>query len=106
MKDLTTNDFDATIASGISVIDFWASWCGPCKMLTPILEELSNEIDTAVFYKVDADENSVLVDEFGIRSIPTVMIFKDGEPIASQTGAHPKVKMKKFILDAIESTVV
>lgn len=103
MKDLTTEEFDDTVASGVSVIDFWATWCGPCKMLTPILEELSNEMEGVSFYKVDADQNEELARRFEVRSIPTVLIMKDGEPVASQIGAHPKVKMRKFIELTIET---
>lgn len=106
MKDLTTKEFDDAVSSGVSVIDFWATWCGPCKMLTPILEELSSEINYINFYKVDADENSDLAKKYEIRSIPTVLVIKDGEVIASQTGAYPKVKMRKFILDAADSAVI
>lgn len=106
MKDLTTNEFDNAVEEGVSVIDFWATWCGPCKMLTPILEELSNEITDINFYKVDADNNEDLARRFDIRSIPTVLVIKDGKTIASQTGAYPKVKMRKFILDAVESIVL
>lgn len=106
MRALTTNEFKEAVSSGISVVDFWATWCGPCKMLSPILEELSGEMDGVTFYKVDADENAALCLEFDVRSIPTVIIFKDGEPVVSQIGAFPKVKMKKFIEDAVQSTVL
>lgn len=106
MKDLTTEEFDSAVASGVSVIDFWATWCGPCKMLTPILQELSNEMTDVKFYKVDADENSDLARKFEVRSIPTVIVIKDGQPIGSQTGAYPKVKMRKFIDNTIESAVI
>lgn len=105
MKDLTTNNFTETISNGISVVDFWATWCMPCKMLTPILEELSNEITNVNFYKVDADENTDIVQQYDVRSIPTVIIFKDGEPVASQIGAHPKVKMRKFIEDSVSNMI-
>lgn len=106
MKDLTTEEFDTEVSSGVSVIDFWATWCGPCKLLTPILEELSNEMTDVKFYKVDADQNGDLARKFEVRSIPTVIVIKDGKPIGSQVGAHPKVKMRKFIDNTIESAVI
>jgi thioredoxin 1 len=101
MLDLTEESFDEVIAKGTVVIDFWAEWCGPCKMLTPILEELDSEMQDVSFYKVDADANQKLAGDLGINSIPTVLIYKNGEPVAKQIGAKPKALMRKVIEDAI-----
>lgn len=101
MIDLNNEGFDEFISKGTVVVDFWAEWCGPCKMLTPILEELDSEMEGITFVKVDADANADLARELGVSSIPSVFIFRDGEPLAKQTGAKPKALMRKFIEDAI-----
>lgn len=105
MNNLNEQEFDSAIVKGNVVVDFWAEWCGPCKMLTPILEELDSEMDGVTFYKVDADENQSLAGDLGISSIPTVLVYKDGVPVAKQVGAKPKALMKKFIEDAIAQKV-
>lgn len=97
MINVNEDTFEDVVKEGITVVDFWAEWCGPCKMLTPILEELDSEMESVKFVKVDADENSGLAARLGVSSIPSVFIFKDGEPVANQVGAKPKVLMKKFI---------
>ena len=102
MKDLTSSNFDAAIAEGVSVVDFWASWCGPCKMLTPILEELSEEMTNINFYKVDADAEMELCSKYAVTSIPSVFIFKNGSMVMAHVGAKPKALMRKFIEDNIK----
>jgi thioredoxin 1 len=80
------------------VVDFWAPWCGPCKMVGPVLEELSGEYAGKVkFTKINTDENQQLAVKFGIMGIPTIKIFKDGKEVESVTGALPKDMMKEFI---------
>jgi thioredoxin 1 len=80
------------------LVDFWAPWCGPCRQLTPILEELANDFETKVkFVKVNVDENSQMGAKFSIRSIPTLMIFKDGAPAATQVGGLSKPALVNFI---------
>ena len=76
------------------VVDFYADWCGPCKMLSPVLDELEGEFDDFEFVKVNIDENQELAMRFGIMSIPTIMVFKAGEPIFNSVGAAPKGKLK------------
>lgn len=97
MIDINEDNFEEAVKNGITVVDFWAEWCGPCKMLTPILEELDSEMEGVNFVKVDADANTALAAKLGVSSIPSVFIFKDGEAVANQIGAKPKVLMKKFI---------
>jgi thioredoxin 1 len=88
---LTADSFDGAVASGKVLVDFWADWCGPCKMLAPIIEELSEEYsDTVKFAKVDVDAAGEIAERYGISSIPTVMLFQNGEAIGSIVGAHPK----------------
>ncbi|WP_297404380.1 thioredoxin [uncultured Cetobacterium sp.] len=77
---------------GIVLVDFWADWCGPCKMLAPILEELSSET-SAVIGKVNVDESGDLAGEYGIRSIPTMIIFKDGEKVDQIVGLRQKSEL-------------
>ena len=73
------------------LVDFWAAWCGPCRMLAPIVEELSEEFgDTAVIGKVDVDTQTKFAGQFGIRNIPTVLVFKDGELVDRKVGVSPK----------------
>jgi thioredoxin 1 len=89
--ELNSSNFDSTIASGVTVVDFWAPWCGPCRMVAPIIEELSSEYDgRANICKVNTDENQDIAIRFGIRSIPTIMFFKDGQQVDMVIGAVPK----------------
>ena len=83
------------------VVDFWAQWCGPCKMIGPVLEEISGERDDIVIAKMDIDENPEVPTNFGVRSIPTILIFKDGEPIATTMGAKPKAQLASWIDSAV-----
>lgn len=84
------------------VIDFWAEWCGPCKMIAPALEEISSEMgDKVKIAKVNIDENPELATQYGVRSIPTLLIFKDGEIVANKIGAAPKSQLSDWISGAI-----
>jgi thioredoxin 1 len=84
------------------VVDFWAEWCGPCKMIGPALEEIATELEGQVtIAKINVDENPGVAGAFGIRSIPTLMLFKDGEVASKKVGASPKSELKKWITSAI-----
>ena len=93
IKNCNENDFEnQVLKSNLPVIvDFWAEWCGPCKMLTPILEELSNEMKNEInVVKVNLDENQDLAMKYSIRSIPTLLLFKEGNLIDTKVGLLPK----------------
>ena len=84
------------------VVDFWAEWCGPCKMIGPLLEEIAKELEGKVkIVKVNVDENPGIAGQLGIRSIPTLMLYKDGKVASQKVGAAPKGELKKWIDAAI-----
>lgn len=97
MKEINNNNFNDETKEGIVLVDFWANWCGPCKMLTPVLEQLSGEMKEVKFFKVNVDENGELAQQFRIASIPTVMIFKDGEVVDKMMGFRPKNQVEEFL---------
>lgn len=97
---LTDANFEDKVLKqkGIAVVDFWAEWCGPCRMIGPIIEELSNEYDgKALVAKVDVDENSELSMKYGVRSIPTILILKDGEVVDKHVGVTTKQALSEKI---------
>tara|TARA_B110000014_G_C20092784_1_gene572354 strand:+ start:989 stop:1315 length:327 start_codon:yes stop_codon:yes gene_type:complete len=101
---ITDTDFEnLVIKSEIPIlVDYWAEWCGPCKMIAPILEEIADEMSGKVLIgKLNVDENSQTPPKYGIRGIPTLMLFKKGEPVGTQVGALSKNDLKKFIEDNI-----
>lgn len=93
----TDQDFSEKIASGVSLVDFWAAWCGPCKMIAPVLEEIDAEIDEVNIVKLDVDNNPATAAEFGIMSIPTLLLFKDGQLVGKTVGFQPKESLVEFI---------
>ena len=93
---LTDANFNSTVAKhGLMVVDFWAPWCGPCRMVGPIIEELAGDYAGKVaFGKLNVDENPVTAGTFGVQSIPTLLIFKDGRLVDSMVGAAPKAYLE------------
>ena len=89
-------------AEGIAVVDFFATWCGPCKMLAPVFQEVGNELDKkAQFYKVDIDQSLDIARQLNVSTVPTIIVFKNGEPIERLVGFMPKenllAKIKEYI---------
>ena len=99
-KTVTDQSFNADVlsASGPVLVDLWAEWCGPCKMIGPALEELSDELGEKVtIVKLNIDDNPDAPGKYGVRGIPTMILFKDGAPAATQVGAAPKSVLKAWI---------
>ena len=101
---VTDDTFDAEVKNSEIpvVVDFWAEWCGPCKMIGPVLEELSSEMDGKVkIVKINVDENPNSPAQLGVRGIPALFIFKNGEIVANTAGARPKAAMQSWIEESI-----
>ncbi len=100
---VTESDWEAKVEkSTIPVlVDFWAEWCGPCKMIAPLVEELAKELDGKfILAKVDVDKAPMLAEKFGIQSIPTLLIVKEGKPVKTMVGFLPKPEIKKALAAA------
>lgn len=88
---VTDADFDSKVESGVQLVDFWATWCGPCKMIAPVLEELAADYEgKADILKLDVDENPSTAAKYEVMSIPTLIVFKDGQPVDKVVGFQPK----------------
>ena len=98
VKILDDANFDTTVKSGVSLVDFWAAWCGPCKVQGPIVDEVADEmVDKANVCKVDVDQNQRISQKYGIRNIPTILILKDGKPVEKLVGVKPRNVLIKAI---------
>lgn len=95
---LNTNNFDDEISEGIVLVDFWATWCRPCRIQGPIVEDLADEVGEGVtIAKLDVDKNRAVSSKYRVRSIPTIIIFKDGKPVERLVGVQQKSKLKSLI---------
>lgn len=98
VKELNVDNFNETIAAGTVLVDFWAPWCGPCKMQAPILDKVAETVgDKAVIAKVNVDENAPLAAQFGVRSIPTLILFKDGEKVKDFIGVQQEAALVEVL---------
>ena len=99
MRYINTGEFDSEVLNqrGVVIVDFYATWCGPCKMLTPVLESIDNEMENIKVVKVDIDESRRLAMNYGIQSVPTIKIFKDGREVVTRVGFRPKETLENII---------
>lgn len=99
---VTDTSLASEVKKGITLVDFWAPWCGPCKMLGPVLEELEEEFAPEIkIAKLNIDENDVVASQLGIMSIPTMVLYQDGQPIEKIVGYQPKEVLKEYLAEKI-----
>ena len=102
VQELTTAEFEERTSSGVTLIDFWAPWCGPCRMMTPVIDELDQEMgDKVSFAKVNIDDEPELAGKFQIRSIPAIFIVKDGEIAEQFIGVTSKEDLHAALTEAV-----
>lgn len=98
VKDITDANFEEETNEGVALVDFWATWCGPCRMQSPIIDELDEEMgDKINFSKMDVDANPNTPQKFGIMGIPTLLVKKDGEVVEKLVGYTPKEKLEEIL---------
>ena len=96
VEQITDQNYNEITSKGLVLVDFWAEWCGPCKMLAPVLDELSNEVEGVRFVKINTDENQETAQKLGITGIPTLILYKDGEAIERMHNT-PKAQLNSIL---------
>lgn len=103
LKSVKDDDFESSIATGYSLVDFYADWCGPCRMLTPILESVAKEMaNQLAFLQIDIGANEKSASKYSITMVPTLVLFKDGQEVDRLTGLQDEKKLKKFLSSKME----
>ena len=99
-KEINQSEFEQNVlnGSGLSVVDFFATWCKPCQMLAPVIEEVSNTYENVSFYKIDIDKETALAEKYYIMSVPTIMFFKDGKLLDQVIGYRSVEEMQELVL--------
>lgn len=98
MEIINQNNFNEKVANGVVLVDFFATWCGPCKMIAPVLEQLSEKYEgKASIYKVDIDQSMALAAKYGIQAVPTMILFKNGEPVQTHVGFAGAPQIEQLI---------
>lgn len=99
---VTDSTLPSEVQDGITLVDFWAPWCGPCKMLGPVLEELEAEFAPRIkIAKLNIDESNITASQLGIMSIPTMVLYKDGQPVEKIVGYQPKEVLKEYLTEKV-----
>lgn len=103
-RKVTADNLEELTSHGTVVMDIWAPWCGPCKILSPMLAELEQELDGLTVIKQNVDEDKSIAAKYGVQSVPTMVIFQNGQAVEKVTGAFPKAKLRRYLEGVLART--